>query len=270
VQFSRPNSDITPGGWTVAPLWSKVNEASANDSPLISSGNNASSDICRLGLTAVSAPQAGTRTIRYRYRKDAAGGHTINVLVRLLSAGTLVQEWTHNDVTETFVTATQTVTGTVSDWSALTVEFERTGSTGGAGGTRRSAQVSWMEFEVPAAGAVAIDGSFTATAVASATFTAEALRFGPWSEPVAGTTSAGAADIRDGSFTATAVASATFTAEALRFGPWSEPVAGTTLAAAPDAPVLVSATAIGPRVDLLWQKSTGATGYRVERRTIIA
>jgi hypothetical protein len=175
VQFSRPNSDVTPGGWTVAPLFSKINESSANDTPLISSGDNAASDICRLGLTAVSAPQAGTRTIRYRYRKSGSAGHTVNVLVRLFSAGTLVQQWTHNDVTDAFVTATQTVTGAVGDWSALTVEFERTGSTGGGGATRRSAQVSWMEFEVPAAAAAAIDGSFTATAEASAVFTGEAV-----------------------------------------------------------------------------------------------
>jgi hypothetical protein len=53
------------------------------------------------------------------------------------------------------------------------------------------------------------------------------------------------------------------------FGPWSDPVSGTTnvLIVTPSAPVLVSATALGQsRVDLLWQKSAGATGYRVRRR----
>jgi hypothetical protein len=115
--------------------------------------------------------------------------------------------------------------------------------------------------------------SFTQTATAQSAFAGDSIveQYGPWSAAVSGTTDAVPVDVRDGSFTATAVASATFTGQVVvdEYGPWSEPVSGTTSSglAVPAPPVLVSATAVGQtRIDLLWQKSAGATGYRVRRR----
>jgi hypothetical protein len=64
-QFLRPSSDISAGAWTTTPLFSKINETSSNDSPLITSPNG-SNTTCDLGLSTASTPESGTRTIRIR------------------------------------------------------------------------------------------------------------------------------------------------------------------------------------------------------------
>ena len=160
AQFLRPNSDVTVGTWTTEPLFSKVNETTSNDSPFISSNNNGTG-ACELGLSSVDAPEnPQTTTLRIRYKKQAADGHTVNLTLRILENGTERFTHTYNDITEAWTTGVLNPDlSAVTSWAGLRVELERTGSTGGATGTRRTADVSWIELEVQDAAAASEDHS---------------------------------------------------------------------------------------------------------------
>ncbi|MGH6718760.1 MAG: hypothetical protein ACREER_05530 [Alphaproteobacteria bacterium] len=182
AQFARPDSDIAVGLWTATPLWSKIDEATADDADLITSSNNSTSDICELGTSNVTDPAVSTgHIVRYRYKKSAAGGHTVNLRTRLLQGATQIASWTHNNISETFADATQTLSGaeadSITDYTNLRLEFQRSGDTGGAGGTRRSAIVSWAELEVPNA-AVVVTGQAMLAGQGAADSAAFAKAFG--------------------------------------------------------------------------------------------
>jgi hypothetical protein len=147
-QFLRPSSDISAGAWTTTPLFSKINEESSNDSPLITSPNG-SNTTCDLGLSTASTPQSGARTIRIRVRK---GTQTNNrgLNFNLKQGGSSVQSGTvEATLPTTFTTYSITVTGTITDYSDLSIELISTGTVTGAGTARAVVDVSWVEFEIP-------------------------------------------------------------------------------------------------------------------------
>ena len=148
-QFLRPSSDISAGAWTTAPLFSKINESSSNDSPFIESPTG-SNTTCDLGLSSANNPDTGTRTLRIRVRKGASGGNTRGLNYNLKQGSTSVQSGTvEATLTETFTTFSITITGTITDYSDLSLELISTGTVTGAGTARRTVEVSWAEFEIP-------------------------------------------------------------------------------------------------------------------------
>jgi hypothetical protein len=75
AQFARPDADASAGSWTTAPLWSKIDEATASDTDFIFSNNNINGDVCEVSLSNVTDPAASTgHVVRYRYRKSASAG----------------------------------------------------------------------------------------------------------------------------------------------------------------------------------------------------
>jgi len=148
AQFLRPSSDISAGSWTTSPLFSKVNETASNDSPLITSPNN-SNTTCDLGLSTASSPTAGTRTLRIRVRKGTQSNNR-GLNYNLKQGSTSVQSGTvQATLPTTFTTYSITITGTVTNYSNLSVELISTGTVGGSTGNRAVVDVSWVEFEIP-------------------------------------------------------------------------------------------------------------------------
>jgi hypothetical protein len=108
-------------------LFASVDETSANDNDYIESGESPSADITRLRfsdptLTPVSEPFR----VRYRYAKTGSGN--INLIVRLLQGGTTIATWTHNNISSTLTTTTQTLTtpqfSSISNFNDLRVELQ--------------------------------------------------------------------------------------------------------------------------------------------------
>jgi hypothetical protein len=166
AQFARPSADISLGSWTVAPLFSKVNETVANDTPFILSDNNTSPDTAEIALSSISLPGAGTVTVRVRSRKSASAGHTIDHVVTLVQGTTTIATQTVANIDEVWTTRVFTLSeaerNAVTNWGDVRVRVSRVGTTGGAGGTRRSLDVSWIELEAPDATTLTYTGNATA------------------------------------------------------------------------------------------------------------
>lgn len=159
AQFLRPDSDVALGSWTTSPLFSKINETTSNDTPLIVSPQQTLTAM-EVGLSDAIAPNAGTRTLRVRARKTNTQQRGLNWSLKV--NGTSVQSGTIlADLPTTFTTYAITITGAISDYTQVSVELTATGSTGGGGATRSDAEVSWMEFEIPDAAPASYDESVT-------------------------------------------------------------------------------------------------------------
>lgn len=129
-QIARPVLDAVPGGWTSEPLYDKLDEPVANDGDVIQSSENPiTADITELRLGSVIDPGTSSGHImRYRYRKNASGGSTINLTVRLMQGTTEIASWTHNNLGDTMLLAEQTLTtgqaDSITDYSDLRLRFE--------------------------------------------------------------------------------------------------------------------------------------------------
>jgi hypothetical protein len=126
-QAVRPVADVTDGGWTNeldsnVNLYASIDELPASDADYIKSSASPVNDAATVALGVLSAPVAGTRTLYYRYKKDLAG-HQIDLVVDLMEGASVVQTWTHTDVPYTWQDAVQTVSGTITNWSALRLRF---------------------------------------------------------------------------------------------------------------------------------------------------
>lgn len=155
AQFLRPDSDVSAGLWTTAPLWSSLDEATASDADLVTSNNNTNPDTFEVGLSNPGGtPGAGTVTLRVRRSKSATGGHALEERFALYQGATLVQELAQATPDSTaWATVSLNVTSAITDWTDLRVRVSREGGTGGSGATRRSLLVSWIELEAPNAAA---------------------------------------------------------------------------------------------------------------------
>ena len=127
-----PDADITDGDWTNeldsnVNLYASIDEAAANDSDYIKSGVNPSADIAKIGLSNPGS-LAMPFLVRYRYKKDIADVGEMNLTVRLMQGATQIAEWSHGDITDSFVDAEQALTlgefNSITDVSDLNVEFE--------------------------------------------------------------------------------------------------------------------------------------------------
>lgn len=134
TQFSRPSADSVDGNWTNelgtnTNLFASIDETPASDTDYIQSDLAPAASSTRIKLSTVATPGAGTRTFRWRLAKNITGGGQIDATARIyqgggnvLGAGTLVQTFTRTNV-DAVTTYSETLTGTVTDYSQLYVEF---------------------------------------------------------------------------------------------------------------------------------------------------
>ena len=151
AQFARPTGTVTTGPWspsTGATLWGTIDESTASDTDYDTTGTNDTGDM-EVSLGSISAPAAGTRTVRYRYSKDASGGNSRNITVSLYQGTTLINEQSHTNISNTWTAGSFTVTGTITNYADLRIRVNAGGSTGGNPGNRRAVRISWVEFETP-------------------------------------------------------------------------------------------------------------------------
>lgn len=153
AQFARPDSDISTGSWTGS--YTAIDEVTASDADFITSDDNTSPDTFECGLSNVTDPVSSTgHIVRWRWRKEATGGHTINPVVRLMQGATTIASKTVAAFdTATFTDDSFTLSGaeadSITDYTDLRLQFERAGDTGGSPSGRRFLEVSWAELEVP-------------------------------------------------------------------------------------------------------------------------
>lgn len=136
-QFGRPDADdANPGAWTTdaggsSNLFGAIDESSPSDVDYVQSPLAPATAIYRCTLSNIEDPVSSTgHVVRYRYSKDAAGGAQINLVVRLKQGSTTIASWTHNNISETWTAAAQTLSGAeadaITDYNDLRLEFEAT------------------------------------------------------------------------------------------------------------------------------------------------
>lgn len=154
VQFSRPDSDITVGGWnpnpvTPATLWDKIDETSPNDTDYISSGLSTNNDLAEVGLTDVVDPLDDTgHVMRFRARLGVgtiAASCTFALFQGTTQIKTQSQALTGTPTTYSFTLSSPEASG-ITDYNDLRFRFTATGI-----GFEEYIDVTWAELEVPEA-----------------------------------------------------------------------------------------------------------------------
>lgn len=115
AQFARPTSDVALGGWS-GPAFSAIDEATASDADFTTSPTAPSGSTLEVALGAVEDPQSSTgHVVRYRYQKGTSGGAQINLTVALMQGAAQIASWSHTNIANGWVTATQTLTAPQAD-----------------------------------------------------------------------------------------------------------------------------------------------------------
>lgn len=124
-----PTSDIAINGWTdqaggVTNLYTTIDDLT--DTEGIKGTIN--DGIASFGIVLQDPGVDVLHSIFIRYQKEAAG--TVNLTVRLRQGVSLIASWEHLNISETFVTIEEILTGgqiaSITDYSALRVEVEVT------------------------------------------------------------------------------------------------------------------------------------------------
>lgn len=130
-QWALPASDVSSGGWTATPLYAKIDESVANDADFITSSTSPGTpDIAEVTLSPVLNPlNPDGQVVRYRFKKNAAGGDSLRLTVTLLQGLTTIASWQHNDVTDgTWTDGMQVLSAaqvaSITDYSNLRLRFE--------------------------------------------------------------------------------------------------------------------------------------------------
>lgn len=127
-QFATVVSDTSINHWTTqsggtSNLFSALDETIPDNTDYIRSYFSSVTDSVTLALGAVQTPLSGPRYLRYRYGKDAAGGHRVDLTVELLESGTPVQTWVHQNIAAGFVEVAQAITNSITNYGALSTRF---------------------------------------------------------------------------------------------------------------------------------------------------
>jgi hypothetical protein len=140
-QFARPSADTLRDNWeeddgTTTAIFDQIDESVADDADYIRTQLTPTSDVYVTKLTSLEDPLSSTgHIVRYRYRKDAAGGDQIDLVVQLRQAyvnegtpGTLIASATHTDIDGSAWTAgTFTLSGgeadSITDYTNLYLRF---------------------------------------------------------------------------------------------------------------------------------------------------
>lgn len=130
LQYLRPDADDTDGSWTDqsggTTLYAAIDETDADDADYIRSVASPSADACKIRLSNPASAPAEPLRVRYRFRKG--GDETIDLVVRLYEGAGIIATWTHTDISNSFVTETQTLSGaefaSITDFDDLYIGFE--------------------------------------------------------------------------------------------------------------------------------------------------
>jgi hypothetical protein len=139
-QFARPTADTHLGNYKneaggTTNIYQSIDETSPSDADFIESPSAPANEpyVTRLGNLSDPATSTG-HLVRYRYAKDQSGGAQVNLTVELrqgyvseASPGTLIASWSHSNISETWTTAVQTLTGSqadsITDYTSLYLRF---------------------------------------------------------------------------------------------------------------------------------------------------
>lgn len=129
LQRLRPGSDVSNTGWTVAPLWSKINETVVDDTNFISAPTTS---VCVVALSVGGLVDPGIddgHVVRYRVRRQDSSG--ASVLVELLQTTTVISSKTEtvlagNAFVDGVLNLTNAETATITDYTALRLRFTAT------------------------------------------------------------------------------------------------------------------------------------------------
>jgi hypothetical protein len=129
IQVARPFADTLVGSWTTAPLFSKINEAFADDSTFISSPTLPSGEYCEVRLSSLGDPlSSGSHTVRYRYQRSVSLGLPVSLTVSLLQGVVLLASVTHNNIpfgwTDGFFILPTNVADLITNYSDLRLRFK--------------------------------------------------------------------------------------------------------------------------------------------------
>ena len=110
-QFARPSTDTTRDNWLTAAdgttnIFNEIDESVASDADYIKTQLTPTNDVYVTKLTTVSDPvSSANHIVRYRYRKESAGGEQIDLTVQLRQGytnegalGTLIAAATHTNI----------------------------------------------------------------------------------------------------------------------------------------------------------------------------
>jgi len=140
AQFGRPSTDTVnesyldqaDGGVNI---YTKIDEAVADDADYIKTAVAPSNDVYVTKLTTLEDPVSSTdHIVRYRYSKDAAGGATIGLVVQLRqdyvdegTQGTLIATNTHANISETWTAGSIALAAgeadAITDYTELYLRF---------------------------------------------------------------------------------------------------------------------------------------------------
>jgi hypothetical protein len=128
-QVAAPISDVSTGGWTVTPLWSKLDETVADDADYVSSSLNPVADTGEVLLAPTSVPvnMAGhTLSIRAGY----TGPGPVNLTLSLVQGSTVIATTTYTGIASAFTTLTLTLSegeaATITDRTDLRARWSAT------------------------------------------------------------------------------------------------------------------------------------------------
>jgi len=141
AQFGRPSVDTLRDNWveddgTTTDIFDQIDEAIADDADYIKTQLTPTSDVYVTKLTTLEDPiSSSNHIVRFRYRKDAAGGDAIDLITQLRQGytnegamGTLIAAQTNADISGAgWVDGTFTLSGAeadaITDYTDLYLRF---------------------------------------------------------------------------------------------------------------------------------------------------
>lgn len=126
-----PNADVSDGSWTNevgsnVNLYASIDEATANDTDYIKSGNNPANDLAEVALSDPAFQLTAPVIAKYRYKKE--GTAQIDLTVRLMQGATQIAAWSHTNISTSYVDAAQILTApqvaAITDPLNLRFQFE--------------------------------------------------------------------------------------------------------------------------------------------------
>ena len=140
AQFGRPSADTYRDSWeeddgTTDALYGEIDETVADDGDYIRTVIGPSNDVYVTKLSNLEDPSSsGGHIVRYRYAKSSSGGAQIDLTVQLRQGyvdegtpGTQIAQWAHTNISDTWTTQQQTLSGaeadSITDYTSLYLRF---------------------------------------------------------------------------------------------------------------------------------------------------
>ncbi len=129
----NPYADVSnAGSWTTdsggtTSLYAAIDENVLSDTDFIQSPVGPSTSVYETALEQIADPSSSSgHIVHYRYKKSLAAD-AIDLTVGLYQDTTLIASWTHNDISASFVTADQTLSGgqadAITNYATLRLRF---------------------------------------------------------------------------------------------------------------------------------------------------